>query len=263
MTDQKHDEEALGQFIQIGAEIAGGAAIGGLTGGLAGFIGGAATPIAIRMLGRVAVEFRQRVSSHREEIRAGATIAYTAMKIEENIAAGQQLRQDDFFQKQPNDRSPAEEIAEGVLLVAQREHEEKKLRYYGKLLGNIPFMTKVGRDLANFIIKTSESLSYRQLCLISLLVRKKEIIAFKPGSYFTLNQEDATLTSLLIDIYNLSQQGILASDFSDPPATIFTSYDVPIMGKLIFDLMKLKDIDKAELEKIATHLSHAKQFGSD
>lgn len=254
MDDQKHNEpEALSQFIQLGSEIAGGAAVGGLTGGLGGAIGGAATPLAIRALGRLAVEFRQRVLGHREEVRAGAVIVYTAMKIEENIVSGQQVRQDDFFQEQLGDRSAAEEIAEGVLLIAQREHQERKLKIYGNLLANIVFRTDIDRGMANALVSQVERMSYRQICILSLIVRKSEF-DLRDRTY-GLMYKDLKLSSILMDAYELAHRGILGIDPVDAPGTVFPTHPMPETGKLLFDLMELRDIDKSELEQIAALLN--------
>ena len=49
-------------------------------------------------------------------------------KIDENIKNNKKLREDDFFENVDN-RSSAEEILEGTLMVAQKEYEERKLPY--------------------------------------------------------------------------------------------------------------------------------------
>lgn len=82
-----------------------------------------------------------------------------------------EIRQDDFFNK-INERSTADEILEGILLSAQREHQEKKVQFYGNLIANIAFDPSIDREQANFLIKLDESLSYRQICLLSLFVNK-------------------------------------------------------------------------------------------
>jgi len=92
-----------------------------------------------------------------------------------------QVRHDDFFEDQLYQRSAAKEIVEGVLLAAQREHEEKKLLYYSNLLANIAFHPEIDRAHANLLIRLGERLSYRQLCVLSL---------FKQKSKFNLRQQD-------------------------------------------------------------------------
>jgi len=144
MTDQSDTKsDALNSLIGIGSDIAGGvagAAIGLIAAGPEGAVaGGAASPLIKHTLRRIAIEIKQRILGQREVIRIGATLAYAAAKIKEKIEAGQQIREDDFFKEQEGERPAAEEIAEGVLLAAQREHQEKKLQFYGNLLANIVF----------------------------------------------------------------------------------------------------------------------------
>ena len=80
--------------------------------------------------------------SPREERRVGAVVLVAAAAIQEKIDSGRRPRDDGFFDPQPPDnRSSAEEIAEGALIAAQREHEEKKILHLGYLLANICVFT--------------------------------------------------------------------------------------------------------------------------
>ncbi|HEY3231465.1 MAG TPA: hypothetical protein VGJ87_19710 [Roseiflexaceae bacterium] len=257
MTDQTNDEQApLDDLIGIGSEIAGGAAgaaIGFFAAGPVGAVaGGAAGPIVTHTFRKLAAELKQRVLGRGEEIRLGATLAFAAAKISENIANGQQVRQDDFFLERSGDRSAAEEIAEGVLLIAQREYQERKLKFYGNLLANIAFRTDIDRDLANALIIQAERMSYRQMCILPLIVRSNEF-SVPLGRGYTLAQDNAKFSSLVADIYDLAQQGIMDDDPLDRRGMISVGRELA-PGRLLFDLMELKDIDKVELERIAVYL---------
>ncbi len=163
----RKQDEKVADIIQTGTEIAGattGAAIGLLVGGPPGaIVGAAAGPTAARTLRGLAVEFRERVLGHREEVRVGAVISFASAKIKEKLEGGQQLRQDDFFTDAYDNRATAKEVFEGVVLAAQREAEEKKVRLYGNLLANLAFVQDVDREHANFLVRLGENLSYRQL----------------------------------------------------------------------------------------------------
>ena len=52
-----------------------------------------------------------------------------AKKIKANLDAGSTLRDDGFFDKPKRGRSQSEQIAENVLMKAQREPEDKKQHY--------------------------------------------------------------------------------------------------------------------------------------
>jgi hypothetical protein len=65
------------------------------------------------------------------------------------------------------DRSSAEELLEGVILAAQRESQERKVRFYGYLYSNLVFDPTVDRAHGNYLIRLLDRLSYRQVCLLA------------------------------------------------------------------------------------------------
>lgn len=176
--DSSKDKEALTNLIQAGADIVGstaGAAIGLLVAGPMGAIAGAAAaPSVSHTLQKIGREVSKRLLGKREEKRIGAALIFAANKIQSNIAAGQHLREDGFFTEQPDGRSPADEIAEGILMVVQREHEERKLPFYGNLLANLAFQSGYDRAQSNLLVQLAQRLSYRQLCLLALVMYKAQ-----------------------------------------------------------------------------------------
>lgn len=176
VNDTEGERDSLSHLIQAGADIAGGltgAAVGLLVAGPVGAIaGGAAGPSISHTLQKIGREISARVLGRREEKRVGAALLFAARKIDQNRAAGQQLRTDDFFVEQPDGRSPADEVVEGVLIAVQREHEERKLPFYGNLLANLAFQAGYDRAQSNMLIALAQRLSYQQLCLLALVVHK-------------------------------------------------------------------------------------------
>lgn len=223
-TLSREQEEKVEDIIQTGTDIAGattGAAIGLLVGGPPGaIVGTAAGPAAARTLRGLAVEFRERVLGCREEVRVGATISFASAKINEKLENGQRLRHDGFFADAKDDRSTAKEVFESVVLAAQREAEEKKVRFYGNLLANLAFVEDVDRSQANFLIRLGEDLSYRQLCLLSLFAQNTLLLGgnnrlnLRASSY----REDAgtatfsmDLIVLLQETYDLDRKGLVSN----------------------------------------------------
>lgn len=219
----REQEEKVKDIVETGTDIAGattGAAIGLLVGGPPGALAGAAAgPAAARTLRGLAVEFRERVLGYREEVRVGAAISFASAKIKEKLENGEQPRQDDFFTDAEDDRATAKEVFEGVVLAAQREAEEKKVRLYGNLLANLAFAQNVDRSQANFLLKLSEDLSYRQLCLLSLFAQNTLLGENNPFNLRTSSySQDADsvsfefeLVALLQEIYGLYQRGIVSN----------------------------------------------------
>jgi hypothetical protein len=164
--------DAWTRLIEMSSDITGGLAgvcVAALEPSPAGaFAGAAAAPAIKHTLMYLAGEILSRTLSRRERLRAGAALTYATAKIQELLVAGQHIRSDGFFNEELAGRSPADEIAEGVILAAQRDHEEKKLRLYGNLVGNLAFSSLFSRAQANVLVKMAEKLSYRQLCLLAL-----------------------------------------------------------------------------------------------
>lgn len=253
----KSESESIDDLISIGSEIAGGVAgatVGFFTGGPTGAIlGGTTAPLLKHVFRNIATEIKHRILGRREEARIGATIAFAAEKIRENIANGQQIRQDSFFQKQIDERAAADEILEGVLLVAQREHQEKKLQFYGNLVANIAFYPEIDRAQANLLIRLGEHISYRQICLLSLFVHKEK---------FNLRQEDyrnagsigEAKVALLQEIYDLYSQGMLNASgeallgLGDVKSG---KMNVQGTGVMLYKLMELWKVDIKDLDAIA------------
>ncbi|MEX2622954.1 MAG: hypothetical protein WD651_04450 [Acidimicrobiia bacterium] len=205
------ESNSLEELLKTGAEVAGataGAAIG-LVGGPAGVLAGAASgPLVGRALLHVAQELRSRFLGHREEVRIGATLAYAIDTIESRRAQGERLREDGFFDSDSQSRNDAEEVVEATLLAAQREPQEKKLKYLGRLLGNLAFEESIDRSQANLLIRMAEQLSYRQLLLLQLFLQ--------PGSVTRDNdfrgqgaQLSNDLVYVLAEIHDLYLRGLV------------------------------------------------------
>lgn len=113
------------RLIDAGAEVAGGA-IGGALGFLAAGPLGAAGAAAAAALKHIGEEASERLLGPREQVRVGGVLALIAAEVKARSDAGEPLRTDGFFQAAG--RNAAEEVAEAVLLKAQREVEEKSKR---------------------------------------------------------------------------------------------------------------------------------------
>jgi len=95
------------------------------------------------------------------------TLSLIGQRILERQAAGERLRNDGFFAGSGSD---GEEVAEGILLVAEREFESRKLPLHAELIASLAFDV-VDRATANLCVRLMERLSFRQLCLLAALSR--------------------------------------------------------------------------------------------
>lgn len=263
----REEDEKVRDIVETGSEIAGattGAAVGLLVGGSPGaVVGAAAGPMAAKVLRGLAAEFRDRVLGHREEVRVGAAIAFASAKIKEKLDAGERPRQDDFLTDEERNRSTAKEVFEGIVLAAQREAEEKKVRLYGNLLANLAFAQDIDRSQANYLIRLGEQLSYRQLCLLSLFAQNTLVFDeqnhfnLQAGSYRDRASEASPIATdmivLLQEIYDLYQRGILENggsamiDKSDANPSMLSPEGVAVN---LYNLMELWTVDAADLNAL-------------
>jgi len=205
-------KEPIDKLIEKGSDIAGGAAgatIGFFTGGPVGAIlGGAGGPLLSQVFRQVGTEIAKRVLGKREGERIGATIAFAAEKTKERLNKGAQIRQDDFFQHKIRERAAGEEVLEGVLLAAQREYQEKKLKFYGNLLANIAFHQDIDKAYANLLLRLGKNLSYRQLCILAVFANSDKL-NLRQGDYRKDGDMEGIKIALFQEIFDLYNQGLL------------------------------------------------------
>jgi len=151
--------------------------------------------------------FVSRVLAGREKARVGVVYGLAAHKIKERLDNGEKLRTDGFFEPDITGRSPADEIAEAVLIAAQREHEERKLPYIANLLAFVAFTPGVDRATANQMIRLAGSLSYQQFCLLALGNYPIRASLNQPG-YPRGAQSGAPLFAVLNELFELYQSGL-------------------------------------------------------
>ncbi|MBA2713877.1 MAG: hypothetical protein H0U55_10055 [Rubrobacteraceae bacterium] len=161
---------------------------------------------------------------------------------------------------------------EGVVLAAQREAEEKKVRLYGNLLANLAFAQDHDRSQANFLIRLGEDLSYRQLCLLSLFAGNTLLsdadnssdadnpLGLRERDYSDhvgkVNNPD--LLMLLQETYDLYQRGIVSSGtyVMLSPATANPSQISPVGAAWsLYFLMELREVSKDDLAVLMELLS--------
>jgi hypothetical protein len=241
-------------------EILGGGAVGAATGEIAGAAAGAGTPIAVRGLAWGAREFRERVLGHREAVRVIDAITVAKARIDERLAAGDVARSDGFFNARKADRSDAEELLEGVLLAAQREYEERKVRRYGNLYASIAFEPTIDSVTANSFLREADDLSYTQIQLLALVARKDAIPLpqARDGSSAGVAWRAASIHRALDDI-GYTRRALVAVK-RGPGELLPTNIGVPAdleltaRGEALYVLMELDQLSTEELRPLAEAL---------
>lgn len=262
------DIKEIKSFLELGSDVTSsgiGAVIGFLMGNLPGAAAGAMiAPCAKKILGDII----NRTLSTREKLRVADTTIFTIEKIVHNLNSGMKPRDDGFFNRSNADRSEADEIFEGVLLKAKNEHEEKKTKILGNIYANIAFSKGFSAGEANYLLQIFDRLTYRQLCVLALIIRKKKNTQMKlrNTNYRTVERQVFYETiSILQEIYEMYSLGLVVSK-EPTKAKSYTAligwYDITPVGlKLTFigkrycKIMGLDDVPEQELKEIAKYLS--------
>lgn len=265
--DEPPDRRA--RFDQLLGEVLAGAGGGLATADPVGAAVGAGAPLAMRAFAWAAREFRERVLGHREARRVLTTLELAAARVEANLAEGRALREDGFFDPSDGGRSSAEEVVEGVLLAAQREHQEKKIPYYANLAANLAFEAAVDAVTADHLLRTAEELSYTQLGLLALVAKKGEH-ALPPDNRHAgrVPWRVATVRRELDDL-GYARRELVGAVSNAPPGGRATNMGFPAdlalspTGEALHDLMRLGDVDDAELEVLAASLREYAGMGEE
>lgn len=247
-------EEIIKEIVESSSEITGnigGAVLGTLVAGPAGFVlGGASGVIITKLFKKIGSEIQKRTLSSREEIRIGAAYTFAINKLNENLNSGKLIRNDGFF-KAVNGRSFSEEILEGIILTAQKEHEERKVKFLGNLYGNICTDDLISNDQANQLIKITDALTYRQFCLLYLYSTRK-IENIHSSTYDNPSEKRIIPFDIIAEVKDLTQKGLLhtVANFAFPDSFNCRSFSLTSGGKFYFNVLGLEEIDKKEAEKV-------------
>lgn len=182
----EEEKSRMRKILDAGSELTGiatGAGIGYFIDGPSGSFAGtmAAVPARIALQ-----EISHRMLGKREKIRIGAALEYAAEIYTERISEGHEVRSDGFFEDPPSGRSAAQDLAEGVLIAAQQQWEEKKVRHLGYMLGNLGFEEQIDGLTASRSLSLARELTWRQYVLLSLIADNEstplpDVDSFKPA----------------------------------------------------------------------------------
>ncbi len=260
----KNKESKTLSLVATGSDITGnvaGAVIGLLTAGPIGAVFGAASgPVVGRVINKICTEIYDRQISKRQISRAGATAGLAIYQIIERLDAGDNIRNDGFFDEKES-RSSAEEIFEGVMIKSHNEHEEKKAKYYANIFVTATFDTRFTPESLNHFLSLAERLTYRQLCILQV---------FSFPHKFRLSDEDYTLDYLktvpfekmavLHEMYDLYQSRLLeCRTHGDGGPDAYMSFDQihptwmfpSDLGENLRCLMQLQTITQEDLVTMA------------
>ena len=196
--------------------------------------------------------------STREEVRVGNAIAIAAVEIYQRLENGEKLREDGFFDEKQAGRSDATEVAESVLLKAQREPEEKKIEYMGYLLASIAFNPQISVHMVHQLSKITEQLTYRQLCILKLSTETDKF-GLRDRDYRGQGPLARKLYQLLYEYMDLYRRDFIIFGIGTKDVSGLADINPGIVGVQgigvdLFDLMKLILIPDEDIFPIAEQL---------
>ena len=211
------------------------------------------------------------LSSQRQATRVKDVSQYALNGIKHRLENDEKLRDDGFFER-TIDRSNAEESFEAVLLKAQDEFEEKKIPYLGKLFENACFDSQIHAGLLHILCKDFESLTYRQLCIIKMIIENKHPLSLKStvetpwltADRMPLLSEDAFPT--LVECVSLGHRGYIDFKLSPPDDTrsgpvallVPNSMRTRVPAGQMYGRMGLASIPESDVIPIAKSLAATK-----
>jgi len=258
--NEQKQSKRIQELISSGSDIAGGAIGGALGFYAAGPLGaaafGAGGVIAAHTLKRIGAEISDRVLAQREQVRIGGVMAVITAEIQAKLKSGGTIRGDGFFNADSTSRSDAEEVAESILQKSQREPEERKLKYIGRLFAGFAFRPDISAPYAHQIVKACEALTYRQLCILAIS-QNRFLHKLQRTNYRNSKAFPRELYELLYEIHDLYQRGLV----NNGSTVAFSIVDIVPknvmpqgMGIDIIQLMRLDDIPQSDLQPILHEL---------
>jgi hypothetical protein len=268
--------ERTARLLAHGADVTGastGAAIG-LLGGPAGALGGAVIGTLVqKVLLRLGSEFEQRHLGPREKARVAGALYYALDDIEERLRESSALRDDEFFDEEPpkpreddffeddtsTGRARADELLEAVLVRAQRDHEERKVKHLGWLYSSFVFNEDITPGDANYLLDLAAGCTYHQLQLLSLFHSGRGYRGL-PG-WERLHPYEWRAHALAGELFQLTQAGLLMRTDHKPILTLEDANPsylwVAPTGCKLYHWMRLDRMDEEELADVYDELSAA------
>jgi hypothetical protein len=253
--------ERAARFIGFGSDLTGPVAGGaiGLVGGPLGVLAGSAVGLMLqKVLASWGAEFEQRHLGPREKARAGAALYWALEDIDRRLEGGEEPRDDDFFEAEGDERPRADELLEAVLVSAQNDHEERKLRHLGWLYSSLVFDKSIKPGDATFIVELASRLTYTQLAIIGLF---HESSYRSLPSWERLHPYEWRAHIIAAQLFDLTSQGLLARTDGQPvreyseanPSELW----VGILGCKLYHLMRLEELDADAVGEVYDELEEA------
>jgi len=216
MTDDDNVDRLSGA-VEKGARLVGslvGGAVG-LVGGPPGALGGAAAGWAageaLVSVGRSVV---QRLDD-RGAMRVGAAITVIETDAEQHRENGEPPRSDGYFDPRGELRPEAEDLLEGVLLVAANTYEEKKLPYLAHLYDGVVHDESVAAADGLYLVRAADQLTYRQLIGLAVFASAERYVMDLARAQAARDEGASIDPAFAWEFNDLAMRGLLGIESTD------------------------------------------------
>ena len=217
---------------------------------------------------RTLADYLYRNLSPMQERRVITAAALAVDFVDKRLKKGETLRNDGFFPEGTVSRSDAVEVVDAMLFTARDEWQEQKIQYLAKLIENASFDSQIRAGLLHFLCKKFESLTYRQLCIIKMVIENKYPLSLKSVVETPwLTEEPVPLLSkdsmpTLAECVDLGHLGYISYEQSPPDDKISGAVAllVPntmrhtVLGLQMYSRMGLGSIPEEDVQPLAKSL---------
>jgi len=200
-----------------------------------------------------------RTLSKKEQNRIGKAFYYALKKINDNSINNKPFRDDAFTKYSSETLSEASEFLEAILIDAQKEYQEKKIKFLGNMYANSLFTGNLDKHWLFYFLKLCETLSFRQLCYIAVLMEKglyglDRKVDMQKDSYAIMRADQRFELNQMI-VPNIIKG---PRDFNSNVAYPFEWYNIDWVGERLFELMNLNEIDPEDILSYAGYKKNKK-----
>jgi hypothetical protein len=165
----------------------------------------------------------------REQVRAGAALAFAVELAATRSAQGRAVRTDGFLGPAGADRTPADELAEAVLLAARATAQEWRVRHLGYLLAETVLSPDLDAGVVAHGLRLTAELTGRQLVLLAGVGRRDRVPL--PIAPLAADPRGWSAWGALEDLTDLQRRGLL-----DPPPAL------PRPGGAVLPRLRMADL---------------------
>lgn len=192
-------------------------------------------------------EFIIKPLTDKEQTRIGVVYAGAIEIINKKLKEGQSLRNDGFFND--NEKNAAV-ILEGTLLKVRDEFEKRKLKFHQNFLANMCFDPTLTYDKLNYMLKTLEKLTYRQLQILAYAGKVVSINTSGWDVKFKRTPQAAHYFDFYCEITELYNDALLQQTGDMISFGGNYKYEISPLGKNFAKLIMLETIPDNEIQDI-------------